>query len=127
MPRVGELRFAVTGTSLLGFGFLGVAAAPTVWALYGAVAVLVAGFAMVTPSLSSLLSRRTPPDIQGEVLGVNQSGLSLARIIGPLTGNLLLGRSDAMPALVAAGGMVVCFSAAAVLRSRPWPAVAAAE
>lgn len=121
MPRVGELRFVVAGTALLAVGFLGVAAAPSVAGLYPGVAVLVAGFAMVTPSLSSLVSRRSPPDIQGEVLGLNQSGLSLARIIGPLAGNLLLGRGDAMPSVVAAGGMVLCFSAAAVLRSRPWP------
>ena len=52
-------------------------------------ALAVAGFACVNPSVSALISRRTDPDRQGEVLGVNQSFASLARILGPLCGSIL--------------------------------------
>src|SRR5262249_51782962 len=48
-----------------------------------ALAVAVVGFAFLTPSAQALVSRRAPPDRQGEILGVNQSAAALARIIGP--------------------------------------------
>ena len=56
---------------------------------YAASAVAVAGFACVNPSVSALISRRTDPERQGEVLGVNQSFASLGRIIGPFMGSIL--------------------------------------
>jgi hypothetical protein len=46
----------------------------------------VIGFACITPSIQALVSRRTDPAKQGEILGVNQSGAALARILGPFVG-----------------------------------------
>lgn len=46
----------------------------------------VTGFAFLTPSAQALISRRSDPAKQGEVLGVNQSASALARILGPFTG-----------------------------------------
>jgi DHA1 family tetracycline resistance protein-like MFS transporter len=59
---------------------------PWRWAFYAAAALAVVGFAFVNPSVSALISRQADPDRQGEVLGVNQSFASLARILGPLVG-----------------------------------------
>jgi MFS family permease len=66
-----------------------VAGGPLATLFYAAAAVAVAGFACVNPSVSALISRRTDPERQGEVLGVNQSFASLGRILGPLAGSLL--------------------------------------
>ncbi len=52
-------------------------------------AVAVVGFAFLTPSAQALISRRTSAERQGEILGVNQSASALARILGPIFGNLL--------------------------------------
>lgn len=49
-------------------------------------ALAVVGFACVTPSLQALISRRSDPERQGAVLGVNHSASALARILGPLAG-----------------------------------------
>jgi MFS family permease len=46
----------------------------------------VVGFAFLTPSAQALISRRSDPTKQGEILGVNQSAASLARILGPIFG-----------------------------------------
>jgi MFS family permease len=46
----------------------------------------VIGFAFLTPSAQALISRRGDPAKQGEILGVNQSAASLARILGPIFG-----------------------------------------
>ncbi len=66
---------------------------------YIACAVSVIGFAFVNPSVSSLVSRRSDPNRQGEVLGVNQGCASLARILGPLCGSIVfyLERSHVLP------------------------------
>ena len=44
---------------------------------------LAGGFGLCNPALNSLISRRASADSQGAILGVAQSGASLARIFGP--------------------------------------------
>jgi MFS family permease len=56
---------------------------------YIAIAIAVIGFAYVNPSVSALVSKRSDPARQGEVLGVNQSFASLGRILGPFLGSVL--------------------------------------
>lgn len=119
MPRVGELNFIVAGCLLMAIGLLGVAYATGLGLLLTALGIAVLGFAMVTPSLASLLSRRTPQETQGEVLGVGQSMLSLARIGGPLAGNLLFGIAWTLPNQAAAGLLAVAFVLALALRRAP--------
>ncbi len=95
--RVGEVRFLRTGILFMMLGLAGVIAVlllifTRVLTTAGAViplsllilTVVVTGFAVMTPSLQSLISRRGDQDRQGEILGVNQSGSALARILGPL-------------------------------------------
>jgi DHA1 family tetracycline resistance protein-like MFS transporter len=79
-------------------------------------AVAVAGFACVNPSISALISRRTSPERQGEVLGVNQSFASLGRIVGPFMGSMLfsLHSSHVLPFAAA----VLLLAAVAVLLPR---------
>ncbi len=57
--------------------------------LFIALTAAVVGFAFLTPSAQALVSRRTPSDRQGEILGVNQSASALARILGPMFGLIL--------------------------------------
>src|SRR4029079_5383846 len=56
---------------------------------FGALALGVIGFAFLTPSAQALISKRSDPARQGEVLGVNQSFSALARILGPVIGGVL--------------------------------------
>ena len=58
---------------------------------YLSVTVAVTGFAFVNPSVSALVSKRSDPTRQGEVLGVNQSFAALGRILGPFLGLTLFG------------------------------------
>jgi MFS transporter, DHA1 family, tetracycline resistance protein len=57
--------------------------------LYLGLTAAVFGFAFLTPSAQALISRRTPADRQGEILGVNQSASAMARILGPIFGLVL--------------------------------------
>ena len=126
LPRVGELRFNAVGCVLLAAGLLTVAGSREPWHAFVALPISVFGFAMCSTSLTSLLSRRTPPSIQGEVLGVNQSSLSLARILGPGVGNVLLpavlvGPDLARPFWFAGALMLLAFVGALALVRRPAP------
>ena len=58
--------------------------------------VAIVGFALVCvgqslcfPNISALISRAAPPDRQGEMLGLNMSGMALARIGGPMAAGWL--------------------------------------
>ena len=72
-------------------------------------ALAVSGFACVNPSISALISRRSSPERQGEILGVNQSFASLARIAGPFLGSMLFSAhaSHALPYVAAVGLLAV--------------------
>jgi DHA1 family tetracycline resistance protein-like MFS transporter len=86
---VGLGALAAVAAGVTGRGIVAGAGDPWRWAFYAAAAVAVCGFAFINPSVSALISRRTDPERQGEVLGVNQSFASLARILGPLAGMTL--------------------------------------
>jgi len=120
MPRVGERLFSRIGALCLGIGLLSIplSGATIGWAL-PVFALTVFGFAMLTPSLSSLLSLHTPGGMQGEVLGVGQSATSLARILGPYVGNVLFARSIDSPYFMAAVVMAVAAVATLALPGRP--------
>jgi MFS family permease len=97
--RVSEPTFMAMGLALMGLGVLALGGVswlssqpdrPEFWPLLGLtlpiLAVSVVGFAFLTPSAQALVSRRSPSDRQGEILGVNQSASAMARILGPVCG-----------------------------------------
>ncbi len=104
LAAVGGIAWGLSGREP------GVAAAG-LWppAFYAAASVAVCGFAFVNPSVSAIISKRADADRQGEVLGVNQSFASLARILGPLTGLTLfsLHASHALPYAAAVAVLLV--------------------
>lgn len=95
VQRVGEVRFLKLGVVCMILGLTGgvavLLARPQVesqtmlvFAALGVFTIAVMGYAFLTPSAQSLISRRTDPTQQGEVLGVNQSAAAMSRILGPL-------------------------------------------
>ncbi len=118
MKKVGEQRFAVLGTLILGAGMAAFGFAPSLGWLIALAPLAVLGFGMVTPSLNSLLSRRSAADMQGGIMGVNQSLQSLSRIVGPLIGLPLFGILQPLPFWVGAGMMGGCFVMALALARR---------
>jgi MFS transporter, DHA1 family, tetracycline resistance protein len=119
--RFTEVAFIRAGVALMlaGLGGLAVLAAlagETGHADRGAfvaflmtLAVAVTGFAFLNPSVSALVSRRSDPARQGEVLGVNQSANAMARILGPTIGLWLfpLTSNHVLPYVVASSLLLV--------------------
>ena len=96
---LGMAALAGVATVVTGRGVVAAAGDPLRAAFYASAAFVVVGFAFINPSVSALISRRSDAERQGEVLGVNQSFASLARIVGPLAGMSLfsLHPSRALP------------------------------
>ncbi|HET6881003.1 MAG TPA: MFS transporter [Pirellulales bacterium] len=108
--RLSEGTMAIAGgfSALVGFALLAWATTRGDFVLLlGAMAVEVLGFALVNPSLQSLISRRSDPAQQGSILGLSQSATSLARILGPVFGLRLFKQSPELPYYGAAGLMVL--------------------
>ena len=102
--KVSEQKLAVAGAAIevVGFGVItyAVYAASLFW-LFGALAIIVAGYSFLQPSLYSLLSRWSDPTEQGKVLGVGQSVSAMARIFGSALGVPMLKATLFLPYLVA--------------------------
>jgi hypothetical protein len=110
---------------MLGFVLLSLAGqAGNVWFLVVASAVEVTGFSLMTPSLQSLISRRSDPAKQGGILGVSQSVSALARVAGPLIAVPLFFRGPTLPYWTAMGMMAVGLTIFLLLarRGRDYPA-----
>jgi MFS family permease len=96
--RVTEATFMLIGILCMGGGVLALggvtyAAVTQMLSFQGlltvqllALTLAVVGFAFLTPSAQALISRRSDPARQGEILGVNQSISAMARILGPILG-----------------------------------------
>jgi DHA1 family tetracycline resistance protein-like MFS transporter len=87
--RFGEEKLLSAGLCAILLGLLLLPASGSIAPLLGATGLLAIGMGLSQPSINSLVSRRAHGDEQGEVLGVNQSASSLARILGPWLAGVL--------------------------------------
>ena len=100
--RLGELRTARLGLACNAIG-LSLVAVDAGWApLTLALALLIVGQGLVSPTLSALVAGRASEDRRGEVLGIQQSAGGLARSVGPALAGYLFGQSISAPYLVGA-------------------------
>lgn len=119
--RFGEPALVKTGLLTMGVGLLMVSRGTIPWFVAGSV-VNVSGFALASPGLSTLASRKAPEGSQGTALGTFQSLGSVGRILGPLAGGALFDTVaptapfGAGAGLAVAAGLVVLL----VMRGEAW-------
>lgn len=83
-PKYGERKLVMAGLLMILPGLLMVGRCATQLWLYLGLFLLATGSSLVTPSLTALVSLYTPPDRQGEILGVFRSIGSLGRAFAPV-------------------------------------------
>jgi DHA1 family tetracycline resistance protein-like MFS transporter len=110
--RHGELRLVRTGMLAFAAGMAPMASMSNRGLLWTLLGLLSLGYGLASPSIASLISRYSAHHLQGEVLGVNQSALSLARICGPLLAGVIY--QTLTPATVYTGGAVTAMVALAL-------------
>jgi DHA1 family tetracycline resistance protein-like MFS transporter len=121
--RLSERALVVLGTAALGLGFLSIPfagpAAGLPIGLLTALALVVGGQGLASPSLSSLISKTVEESDYGQALGVSQSLSAGARALGPAGGGFIFDRMDAPATYLAAA---VCAAGAlglSLLGTRP--------
>ncbi|MFN3779595.1 MAG: MFS transporter [Brevundimonas aurantiaca] len=120
--RFGEARVLATGMLLFGASLvlqvlapvewfpaarleLGGLSLPVVqgWVVPIIMAVGACGMSLAMPNISAMISRASPPDRQGAMLGLNMASSSVARIFGPMVaGALFSGLGHDWPFLIGA-------------------------
>jgi DHA1 family tetracycline resistance protein-like MFS transporter len=114
VARLGEMTLVTAGLVALAIGMFPMGMLSNLHALLVLLGLVSLGYGLASPSVASLISRRTGQHRQGEVLGVNQSAMSLARIFGPIAGASIYGMMG--PAAPYVGGAVVAVAALALAR-----------
>lgn len=85
-----ERRLILSGIVLLAAGFVWLPLSAAQAALLGATAAIAVGHGLLAAPLSGLASQQAGPAGQGRILGLMQSTASLARLVGPVLGGVLL-------------------------------------
>ncbi len=94
--RLGEAWLVLIGSASIALGLAAVTLSTHLAMLLFASACLAVGMGLLNPAINSLISRQAATDERGGIMGVAQSGASLARVVGPaIAGPLfqLLGRN----------------------------------
>jgi MFS family permease len=117
--RYGEVRLLRFGMIMLIPGLALVPFAP-LWLPVVLVAALQGfGSGLSQPSLSSLVSRNSPAQIQGGIFGITQALGALARLVGPIIGNPLFSENPIWPYVLGAFVLLFPSIAAWSLTSSP--------
>ncbi len=93
--KYGEKKLISLGALLTAAGLLLTPLNLNLYVLYGALALLAFGQGMNTPANQSILSKLSPQDKVGGVMGVGQSLSTLGRILGPAIGCYIFERFGA--------------------------------
>src|SRR5262249_37595614 len=105
--KVGETRILKVAPWILVLGMQAYWLAPTFPLFLCAVPLVALGFGLSNPTVASLVSQRTPPDMQGRTLGLNQSLGALARAIAPGLAGLLYDVYDERIPFIFGGAVVI--------------------
>ncbi len=114
VKRIGEMMLIRGGMIALAIGLAPMASLSSHAMLFLLLALVAIGYGFASPSIASLISKRTERRLQGEVLGINQSALSLARIFGPIAAGFAYQTCGPAAAYVGAG--LVALGALAMTR-----------
>ncbi len=106
-PRYGEVNLARAGLVINIPGLVVIGTASQAWVLYAGVFIMSIGAAIIIPSLRTLASLYTPPDRQGEILGIFSSMGALARAGGPIIAGVIYWRFDSHSAYYAGAAFLV--------------------
>ena len=116
--RFGEGRVLSAGLSIIAVSLFLTPFAPNAILATAAVGCTAFGQSLVFPCVAALMSRASPPDRQGQMLGLNMAAGSLARIGGPLLAGPLFGLASGGPFWVGAALMIPAVGLALAIVNR---------
>ncbi len=114
--RFGEVKLVIGGLALMAVNLGMMALVPYGPLLYPVVGALAVGAGLAIPSVTSLISRRSPDSGQGRLMGGIQSILSLTLILGPIMSGLAFDHLG-VPAPYWIGGLLAALALGVAARS----------
>lgn len=124
--RFGEEKLIAFGSLLMMLGMLFMPLLPNLVIFLASLALIAFGIGMTQTAIPSFISKKTPVDEQGGMLGVNQSVSSIARVPGPLVAGLIVEFAGLVaPFLVSTTLLIIAFGLgckvlhACALQARP--------
>lgn len=119
--RHGEAKVLTAGLGLMWIGMVLQFLSPNWQIAMSGFAFVCLGQSICFPNISALISQATPPDRQGEMLGLNMSNMALARIGGPIYAGQLFSLVNPGAAFVVTAILIVpaTFMALQILRRMP--------
>lgn len=121
LPKLGEMKLVLIGLVITALGELMVGSVDffrSAWVLYAAVIIYDIGDGLFEPAMSSFISHKTEPHMQGRVQGANQSTQAVARVIAPLIAAGLYQFAPFWPYAGTALFMAASFAALILFRGR---------
>lgn len=88
VPRYGERNLMIYGMTFMALGLFLVPFSRTFGFMVFFYMIIAIGLSLINPTNLSLISKYSPSDRQGQILGVNQSMGSLGRVLGPIWGGI---------------------------------------
>lgn len=116
--RFGEAKVLTAGLGIIALSLALTPFAPTSAFVPVAVGFTAFGQSLVFPCIAALISRATPPDKQGAMLGLNMAAGSLARMSGPMLAGPLFGLAIGGPYWLGAVLMVPAVAFALTIERR---------
>ena len=101
VPEYGERKLLLAGLLMNALGFGLFPFGPTYGSYYALIILVSGGSALLSPSLSAMISRSAEASEQGAVMGLSQGLASLARALGPFCGLLVFAVDMRYPFLIA--------------------------
>ena len=116
----GEQNLLVLGTIFVAIGLFGMPFVPQDYFAFELICMTFLSFgnALLTPTISSVLSGYAPGGMQGTILGANQSVGSLARVLGPAIGGAAYELHYSYPYLIAGSTALIVSVLAIRLRRK---------
>lgn len=102
VKKVAEMPLLMFGVILTASGFGLMALSTTLLPFIGASIVVSIGNSFLSPVITSIISKHAKAEDQGGIMGINQSYMSIANIVGPIIGGYLTIFSD-QTAFIGAG------------------------
>lgn len=120
--RIGDLNVLRLGVAGIAAGLLGLTLSVSPAAMYVSILALAVFAGLASPAMVSLISQYSSDDVQGGMLGLNQSMASLGRIAGPMLGGVCFDRLGAHSPFLA--GAVIVAAAYFLIAARRVPETA---
>ncbi|MEL6709315.1 MAG: MFS transporter [Pseudomonadota bacterium] len=108
--RPSPVKMLSVGFPIAAAGIAIMALAPTYWIIVLGFGVMGAGFGLVQPGISAIVSLATGAQAQGNAAGYVQAAMAGGFVIGPLAGTLIYPLTPAAPLWLALACCLVCYA-----------------